>query len=289
MNRKFVIGCALALALKCGLHAQEQLELQVSHIFSARFQGNDPGAVGITQTACSYSRRVSLESGNSLNYRATVEWYSFDFNKPPAGPGNKEWLNDAAGLRLGAVYRFSPADNWEAGLGAGLKLHGEPEADFQDTVEPGTLLYGARPFGDKLKLGIGVALAKPIEQGWRGTPLPVIEYEINDKLLLATRESGLMLRHTLSAQDQLIWSLSFNQIRIRLDDDAPVPDGVVEYKQLPLTVRWQHGGRSGWVFNTEIGTVLRQKMTLEDDQGHELEGMKTRPAILFGLRASYRF
>jgi len=39
MNRKFLISCALFLALKCGFHAQEQLEFKLNHIFSVRFQG----------------------------------------------------------------------------------------------------------------------------------------------------------------------------------------------------------------------------------------------------------
>ena len=172
----------------------------------------------------------------------------------------------------------------------------ESGGDLGEAMTGGLIAGASYRFSDRLRIGPGLGVFGEIEDDVSIFPILVVDWQITDTLALetgsgagATRGPGLTLRWT-GIED---WSFGvgarYETYRFRLDDGGPQPDGVGEEKGVPvyLTASWDviPTVRLTALAGVEVGGEL----TLEDEDGNEVQSDDADPAPFLGIAFRARF
>jgi hypothetical protein len=84
-------------------------------------------------------------------------------------------------------------------------------------------------------------------------------------------------------------SMEYDSSRFRLSPDSAVPDGVVEYSRVPVTLQWEEPVGRSTRLACAVSFVPWQEFRVEDDDGHELEEESTESAAAVSIRLEHTF
>ncbi|MEM8834653.1 MAG: hypothetical protein AAGD00_02420 [Planctomycetota bacterium] len=190
-------------------------------------------------------------------------------------------------LRVTGIYQFD--DNWSLIGGGFVGLGWEPGADLGEAVTGGGFGSVGYRFSDNLTLSFGVAASSRLEDDARVIPIVGVRWQVNDQVLVESRGPGLRVR--VDPNDD--WAFFFQggaEFRnYRLDEDGPLPDGVVDDVRIPIEagVIWSPAG--GLELELSGGAIVYQEFDIKTGSGRDFSEPETDPAGFISLALRWTF
>lgn len=196
------------------------------------------GDVAVTRLSAGggVSFKVSDKSMLILRGSARFSFYEFDnaAGVIPSLPAVAEPFDDAYALTFSPLLSVNADEDWRWFVGGRVRSAGEPDADFGDTLIGGGVAGASYRVNDNLRLGLAVNVNSRLEGGVWVFPIPIIEWDITDKLALRSREGGVALEYGLNDAWTLGLRGGFERHEFRLADDNLVPGGSVTDRRIPV-------------------------------------------------------
>jgi hypothetical protein len=261
----------------------------VTHVFESDFEDID-NAVSVTEGSVSVDWMRFGRQGGMLRGGVEAGWTRFELdNDTTLVPGVALELTDMYRAELG-LLRTGRAGEWTWLAGGNMEVGGEEDADFLDDPGFGFLLGARTPVSASVELGIGVVGGWGLEEDLRVFPVPFVTWQISEQLTLETRRGlGLEYRPHGPRGRMVSASMEYDSSRFRLSPDSAVPDGVVEYSRVPVTLQWEEPVGRSTRLACAVSFVPWQEFRVEDDDGHELEEESTESAAAVSIRLEHTF
>jgi hypothetical protein len=176
-----------------------------------------------------------------------------------------------------------------------VRAAGESGAEFDDAITAGGLLGFSYRASDDLTLGLLLGATTQIEDSAALLLVPQVDWRFAERWKLhlgLTRLAYTGLGPELSYAPSDAWEValgaSYQNRRYRLDDHAGIDDGVGQETTLPVYVRagWRYQRLRLDLFG---GVAVGGQVTLEDDDGDQVQTSGYDPAPILGLNGQFVF
>jgi hypothetical protein len=233
-----------------------------------------------------FSRQVI----GSLTLGSDWAWYDFEGAGGLIAGTGKPW-GQLSQSSISPRVIIVQDQTWSYLVGGSLTAAGESDADLGDSLRwsaLGALRYQA---SESLGLTFGVVAASRLERATQFVPLIGLTWRIDDKTTLDVGGRGLGVELRTKLEDAWTLSLSagFDNAEYRLNDEAPLAEGIVRDQRVPLLVGVTWSPASSVEVGVRVGAVVYQEFTVYDRRGDELSETNTDPAAMIGLSASLKF
>src|SRR5262249_44783307 len=132
----------------------------------------------------------------------------------------------------GARYAFN--QDW-AVVGGGLfEFAGERDVDVEDAVTYGGYVGVRHKFSDNFAATLGLVAKTRLEDTAIFLPLVGVDWNITDKLTLSSSATSVKVTDKLDDHWSFWVSGAWELREYRLEDDGPLPSGVVRDKRIPI-------------------------------------------------------
>lgn len=250
---------------------------------------DDAGSVAVYRAGATFSVASPLTSALTLGFDVRGEWSHYDFDDPAFAFGSEDPFSDVYDVLLGPTASYKIDDRWSVAVTAFGRFSGEGGVDVGDALTGGGTASARYKFSDSLALSFGVGGASRLEDDPRFIPVVGVEWQITDKLRLESRGPGLELSAAVAPAIEVTLDGRWEPREYRLEDDGPIPDGVVQDERVPIAagVRWKPSTR----FNLWLrgGAIVWQEFEFKDSNGDEVQELNTDPAPFISLQAIIRF
>jgi len=235
----------------------------------------------------------------ALTLGVTGQRHEYDFDGATVLAPGGDPLGGASvfGLTARVVHPFD--DTFSFFGGASLEWAGEDGADFGEALIPAGFAALGWRVSDDLTLTLGAQFKDQLEDDVRVIPVIGVEWRIDETLRLTSTEVGRVLADVgggglglvYEAREDLsfIAGAVFASNEFRLDEDGPIPDGVLEDDRViaGLGVAWQPSenvsatvgvGATVW---SNIETLNAAGAEIGDEDGDPTPFVTARVRILF--------
>lgn len=227
----------------------------------------------------------------SLGVDEEVSWYLFDDARGivPNLPG----VGDP--FELGLTTTFSPRlsvqhdERWGWFVAGIIEFAGDPDADIGDSGTYGGFAGARYAFSETFGLSFGIGAKTRLEDDTLVIPLIGLDWKVTDQVTISTE--GTVGKIAVKLDDQ--WSVNLTggwELRdFRMDDDSPVPDGVLSDSRIPIAVslEWQLSQMCSLTLTG--GAVVWQEYEIRNRNGDDINEINTDPAPFVGIAAQFRF
>lgn len=242
----------------------------------------------------SLGRSWSLDARSTLGFSLNVNQFDWRFDNPMGFGGVAPW-DQVNHLGLSVPFTYSTAGGWILGVSPTVEYAGETGAEFSDALEYGALMSMVKPLREGLTLGFGFGLYERIEETSL-FPVLIVNWRINERLRLSnpvpagpSGPAGLELSYGLGSGWELGIGGAYRSNRYRLDQDGPFPNGVGEYRHVPVLARIGRRFSDSLSLNLYAGVSLNAELRVENANGRGLYKEDLDPAGTFGLSLTGRF
>jgi hypothetical protein len=262
------------------------------HIFETDLDRG--GDVAITETA------VNLDLSRSLAPRwAGGVSIAYTYEDTRFGDGALGLSQDPWGAiqrpSLGFGLTYAPDEQWRFGFAPTVQWAYESGAPTGDAIVAGAALSATRIFSPDLTLGLGVAAYSGLEQT-RVIPFPIVDWRIDERWRLTNpfRTSpvggaGLEIAYRINDAWSVGGGGTWRRERFRLDRDGPVPEGIGEWRGVPIFARATYSLSPTVRLEFYAGVIVDGKLELMDRHGDEIVEDDFDSAPLVGLTLQSRF
>jgi outer membrane receptor protein involved in Fe transport len=228
---------------------------------------------------------ASWSAGISLYYGQD----DYEFGSSPSLAGTNEPWDDIHELRVSmpVIHR---GQAWSTLAIPSIKFRREANASWSDSHEVGLLAGSAYRFSDRLSLGPGFGVYSQIEDDVDIFPILLVDWQITDQLsletgrgLAASRGPGVSLHWQANAQWKLALGVRYENIRFRLDDKGPAPNGVGQNRAYPLNLSISYEPNPDLQFDLVGGVAYAGELQLEDADGRLIQDSEYDTAPYLGL------
>mgnify|MGYP001826064232 CR=1 FL=1 len=215
----------------------------------------------------------------------------YDFNTP------SPVFEDINDLSISVPIRFPAGENVSVFLAPSLRYDYERGASRSEGQTYGVFGGAAWKVSDSLTIGPALGAFTQVEdESLRFFPALLVDWDISDKWNLstgtglgATQGPGLTLSYATSDKLKFGISARYENIRFRLNDQGPAPNGVGQDRSLPVvfSVDYEPFPRSS--ISAFVGAEFNGQLRLEDSQGNRIETRDYDPAPLVGAAIRLAF
>ncbi|MCC6320188.1 MAG: hypothetical protein IT438_01985 [Phycisphaerales bacterium] len=259
------------------------------YAFSADIK-TSPGSVSVARASldAEFNLNVNQRLGFSLGLIPEVSWYNFK-NASGLVPGTDEPIDDAYRVDIVPGARYALSQDWVLVGGGLIQFAGEAEADIGDSVTYGGY-FGARyRFNERFATTFGIVGKTQLEDSAIFLPLFGLDWSITDTLTLSSSATGLKLANKLDDRWTVWLSGAYESRDFRLDDDNPLPNGVLRDRRVPVKVGFDWTPCSGAVVTLEGGAIVWQEFKIDDESSDTLSEDNTKPAPFVGVSVQLKF
>ncbi|KAA0215164.1 MAG: hypothetical protein DYG94_09755 [Leptolyngbya sp. PLA3] len=295
------------LALSAGASAQDaapaattQTKPLADTSFSLSFGGtwigeadldDSPGSLGIARAGARLGVGHKLSDTVTLNFGADVDYSVYDFDDASgliAGTDDPFDDSTIVTLSLGAKFKSGERNTWfVTGL---ARSAGESGAEFDETLTGGGIVGFSHSFSDDLTVGIGVLASSELEDEVYVIPVPIIRWNINEQWTLASGErANVQLTYAPSDRWAFGAEASWDRRRFRLDDEGPLPSGVVEERHVPVGVFARFSPGPNIELSARVGAHLGSEIKIDDENGDRVGKDDLESALYAGFDVRFRF
>ena len=238
------------------------------------------------------SFRLSDTADLVLRGGAEFSFYSFDGSAGviPSAPTIEEPFDDVYELRVAPLLRVTPDEGWRWFVGGSLTSSGEPDADFADTLAGGGLAGASFEITDTFRLGAALSVTTRLEGGVFVLPIPIIEWDITDRLALRTRERGVGLEYWFTDSWNAAALVGFDRREFRLaDDNAALPGGSVTDRRIPLTLAVTYSPSQKMIITARAGVELAGRLEFHDMNDRQVRETDLSENFVAGIDARFAF
>lgn len=284
-----------ALALPVG--AQEQSPwrsfVSVSPVFETADldRGGDVDVSGVILRAGTVRHfGGGTSAGITLNY----DYTDYAFNQPVAFGGVAPWgVVQRYGFTL--PLNYGVGNGWVVGVAPSFDWFKENDADSSDALTYGATFSAVKRDANGNLIGFGFGAFDGIEDT-AFIPFVVVNWRFGDHWLLRnplaagpTGPAGLELDYLFDNGWTLGLGAAYRQVRFRLSDSGPTPNGVGEFKGVPVFLRASNTFAGTYTLNLYAGVVAGGELRVEDPSGRELRSEDFDLAPLVGFNVTARF
>lgn len=266
------------------------LTFNTDWVGSADFD-TSPGDLSVTRLGAQFGVQHPVNDKLTLRFGAGVEHSLYDFSGATglvAGTGDPYDDVTITLVSLGADYASNDTDVWS--FGGFVRSAGESGATFDDTMSGGALVGYRHSFSEKFTLGAGLVVGTELEGDVYVVPFPIIRWNINDRWTLASGErAGLALSYEASDAWTLGVEGGYERREYRLDDNGPLPSGVVDERRVPIAFFATFTPGPNFVITGRVGASLLNEFDFQNSSGVTLVEDNTEAALGFGLDLTIRF
>lgn len=218
----------------------------------------------------------------------TMDFYDWDNPSSIASLG-AEPFEEVRTLRGRASLLHALAPDWAGYASFDFSMAGAEGADLSDGFSWNALLGAGTRVSDSVLLGGGVYVSQRLERDLLFVPGLVVDWSIDETKNL--RWFGPSLEFTWKTSDEVTWRAQarYESRRFRLDDGAPVVNGVVEDVRLPVTVGVKWNAQPGLVVDVYGGIDAYREIRIRNSSGGAPIELETDVGIVVGLSLEWSF
>lgn len=175
-------------------------------------------------------------------------------------------------------------------VGGSLGWSAEEGAELADSVF-GSFYGGATYYvSQSLRLGGLLGVQSRIEDDPLVLVVPIIDYELDPQWRLTNAgRPGLSIYYTPQQQWTLSLGAWYDYRDIRLDDNGPVPSGVVRERSVPILFGVTHRPTSNMTIEVGLGVRVGGEFQLDDSAGNEMVEIESNPAPFLSFAVGVKF
>lgn len=260
--------------------------------FNAPVDGGGKLNVARYNSALDMSGRVSkdLRLGLGLAY----EYDEYDFSGLTKFPVAQPWSGvNRFGISFPVNYSFT--DNWRLFVSPSVQWAGESGAEWDDALSYGAVAGISYKFRPDAVIGLGAGVYSNIEKT-TVFPYITVNWQVTERLRLINPfrtspagPAGLELAYAIDKYWEMGLGAAYRSYRFRLEEDGPIPNGIGEYKTVPVFARISYKFTPQIRIDVYGGANFINKIYIEDHNGDEIFRTKTDISPLIGLTFMARF
>lgn len=279
-------------------------EFQRPKIFSAGFQylyqpTTDLDSAGDFEThraGLQLTSRFRLSEKDQVAVSLGYIWNDYNFSSSTSTLAANPW-SGVHFMSLGASYRRVINEDWTFFGIPSVRLAGESDADFEDTIMGGGIFGAMYKVNDRLSIGPGFGMMTQLEDDATLFPVVFVTWKFAENWSIGTTGgSGAALGPGL----RLSWTpknkpfsadlnANFEQLRFRLDSNSPQRNGIGQDQSVRIGGAFHWNLNPGFDLSAMAGVKLGGEISIEDSQGNEWRSEDYDPAPYFGLGAKVSF
>lgn len=225
----------------------------------------------------------------SLTLLNEWSWYDFSRGDNPVVAGVNKPFSQVTTVRLTPGVVVELDDRWSVQGGLFADFSGEADVNLGDAGTYGGFVSVRYAFSDRLSVVGGVSVRSVLEDDVRVLPVIGIDWDITDRLNLATRGPGVRLTYFFSRDLDVSLLASYESRDFRLDRDSAISDGVVRDQRVTVGIQAQYAVRPWLILRAEVGVVAWGELGFDDRDGDRLERLTTDPTPYVGASLTLRF
>jgi len=289
---------ALAAIAAAPVVAQQPNTTSVAYSIAPQYQGKadlDRGG-DFSVTAVDVSLRVTtaLSSSLQLGINGQVGFEDFSFDRASAFGALAPWDRiDRAVVGMPLTWLLS--DGWRVTAAPQLEYAAEDGAQTSEAYGYGGFAAVSRTFSKDLTFGLGVGVYRRFSDN-NVYPVVLVDWRIDERWRLSNPlpagpagPAGLELTYLVDPRWELGFGGAYRSFRFRLDKDGPTPDGIGEYRLVPVFARLS------WRFMPEarldfyVGAALGGELKLQSSGAQTLVKEDFDPAPIVAINLAGRF
>lgn len=253
--------------------------------------GKQTGSYDLGRLDASLSWNTTISETTRLRLTAFTSQASYDFDAVQGVmPGTDDPWDHLQAYRLGAAVFNRVDEVWSWFVGADVRLAFESGADLDDSLEIRGLVGAEYRVSDTLSLTFGLAGGTQIEDDAIVFPYLGIDWRIDERTRLVSRELGLLLSYQVTDH----WTVgAFGNYEFRdwrLDDSRAVnPGGVAKERAVIVGLEAKYRPSNRVELGIEGGAIAWSKLRSLDNDGDRFGEQDFEPAPFVGLSLVVRF
>lgn len=322
--RRSVIAAPLACALACGLAwpaaarqpeasapepepaaepapapvpgapAEREVRYQISFAglmaFNTEFE-DDQGDLTVYRSGVGVGAAVPIGERASLDVSLDYELSSYQFEDATGFiEGTDDPFESVHRVSLSALYGVQRTERWGWFAGGNATSAGEEGADFGESLTGGVLGGVRYKLSENVTVGLGAAVRTRLEESPLVLPVVQLDWKISDRWSLSTAgQPGLTLGYTPVDAWTFTLGGGWEFRNFRLDEDGPLPDGVVAEHRFPVALGAVWRATPQLSITGAVGAYFGQSFEVSDEDGDEVADLDADTTPFLVLKATYSF
>jgi hypothetical protein len=253
------------------------------------------GEVSVDQLALRLGASRSVAPGTRLGLQLGLGELDYRFEPPGDNPSAEAPWSNVQTAQIGITFNTRLGERWRAFAIPTMNWAAENGTDLGEGGYGGVLAAATYRFNDRLSIGPGIGAFSEIEGGASVFPILALDWRISDTLALrtggglaATRGPGLTLEWSPSGPWSFGLGARWEELRFRLDDRGPAPDGVGQDRSIPIYLRATRELGPNASFSLILGAKTGGNLRLEDRDGDKIEDWDYDTAPFAGGALTFR-
>jgi len=230
-----------------------------------------------------------------VGFHARYQHSKYEFNLDGPGPGYgtnelpKDPWNDLNTIDLTPTATILVGSRVSIVTAVPIRWSGEVGAD-RNAFIAGISALASVQVTDRFRAGLGIGVSSEIEGDAETFPIIVLDWKISETLRLTTegdwfQGGGTGLYWSPNQALALSFSVGYERVRFRLDDNGTLPDtnGVGEVTAVPIEVGLRLLFARGAHFDVRLGLAVDGRLRVENSRGNKLYDQDYDPAPRISL------
>jgi hypothetical protein len=256
---------------------------------------DSPGDVTVNRANARLGAGIPIgERGQlGLGYQYELSDYAFD-NATGIIPGTDDPWGTVHRHSIGVRYgqRQTLRASWI--VGGTLNWAAEDGGDLGNSLTGGGFAAFRYALTESITGGLGIQYMTRLEDDDIILPYPTFAWQISEQWELTTEREqarGVGAALIYKPTPQWVFELAggYEPRDFRLDEQGPLPDGVVSDTAFPFSVAATYAPSGNMAITGEIGALLWRSFEVMDSGGNEISEPDVDAAPFISLRLSYKF
>jgi hypothetical protein len=186
--------------------------------------------------------------------------------------------------------------HWAVGGAPLLQISGVSEADAGQTITGGAIANFRYAFDQDHVLGLGVLAKGLLGSGVLVVPAPLVDWKVAEGLRISNIRApeanpfvGLEIEQELDGQFDAAFGGAWQFRQSRLDDSGADANYIFQESNTAIYGRLEWHPINAFRVDFMVGSALYSRVKTLDGGGTTVTSTGSRPALLLGVFASYKF
>lgn len=279
-----------APALTAGRPVRYQIGFSAMLAFNTEFD-DEEGDLTVYRSGTSLGAAIPVGERANLDVGLDYELSSYQFDDATGFiEGTDDPFETVHRVSLSALYGVQQTEHWGWFAGGSVTMSGEDGADFGESLSWGVLGGARYRLSENVTIGFGAGVRTRLEESAIFIPVVQLDWKINEQWSLSNAgQTGLTLAYRPTQTWTFTASAAWEMRNFRLDEDGPLPGGVVEERRFPVAIGaiWRPAPRLS--ISGAIGAHFGQSFEVSDEDGDEVADVDADTTPFLALGVAYSF
>ncbi len=270
--------------IRPGLHGS--FSVGATYIAPSDFE--EVGDVSVSRQQAGGGFEYVMTNGAMFGFLVDHERSRYDFSDDAVE--SAAGVDDVSANRFGANVRRSLNEKWSLFGNVDTTFNVAEGASWGDGQTYGGLISFSRRVNPQFSFSLGVIARSQLEEHAKILPIPGIDWRITPRLSLRTAQ-GVTVSWQVDQRRKWMtdFSAGYETRAFRLNEDGPVPSGVVKDRRVPVVAALRYGPNPGISLRVFAGAAFAQQFEFLDSEGGTVDKVDADPSLVAGVSGSIRF